>query len=217
MRAVLIAAVVALGFAPQVPGLAQAPTQAPAPQGPKVQITFEADGLVSLVANGATTREILAEWARQGGTTFVNGDRLTGGPQTLRFEHQAETIVLGSLLRQAAGHIPGPRREGTRGASSLEVVYILATSNPSASGFMSQPSMPQQVQQITTPGAPDDEIAPVNGRGAPGPQPQSPQAPAPEYRPAVPSVAVPIVAQPPSTSTTPPPGTTGRGGGGGGK
>ena len=217
MRAVLIAAVVALGFAPQVPGLAQAPTQAPAPQGPKVQITFEADGLVTLIANGATTREILAEWARQGGTTFVNGDRLTSGPQTLRFEHQSESVVIGSILRQAAGHFQGPRREGTRGASSLEVVYILATSNPSSSGFVSQPTMPMQQQQVTTPGAPDDEIPPVNGRGAPGPQPQQAPPPNPEYRPAVPSVAVPIIAQPPSTSTTPPPTTTGRGGGGGGK
>ena len=220
MRALLIAAVVTLGFAPQVPGFAQAPVQAPAPQGPKVQITFEPNGLMTLIANGATTREILAEWARQGGITFVNGDRLTGGPHNLRFEHQPEITVLGSVLRQAAGYIPGPRREGTRGASNFEVVYILATSNPSGGGFISQPAMPQPQQQVTTPGAPDDEIAPVSGRGAPGPQPVQSPAPAPastDYRPAVPSVAVPIVAQPPTTTTTPPPTTTGRGGGGGGK
>jgi len=212
MRALLIAAVVTLGFAPQVPGLAQAPqapTPAAAPQEPKVQITFEAGGLVTLVANGATTREILAEWARQGGTTFVNAERLSGGPQTLQFEHQSETVVMGSILRQAAGYIPGPRRQGTRGASSVEVVYILASSNPSAGGYMSQPTMPQQ-QQVSTPGAPDDELAPVNGRGAPGPQPGQPPPPSNDYRPAVPSVAVPIVAQPPTTTTTPP--TGGRGG-----
>src|SRR6187200_1350593 len=215
MRALLIAAVVALGFAPQLPGQAQAPMQAPAPQGPKVQITFEPNGLVTLVANGATLREILAEWSRQGGSTFVNSDRLTGAPQTLQYEHQAETVVMSSILRQAAGFMLGPRREGTRGASSLEVVYILATSNPSAGGYMSQPAMPQQQQQITTQGNPDDEIAPVNGRGAPGPQPVQAPPPSNDYRPAVPSVAVPIVAQPPTTTTTPPATTTtGRGGGG---
>jgi len=215
MRALLIAAVVALGFAPQVPSLAQAPAQAPAPQGPKVQITFEPNGLVTLVASGATLREILAEWSRQGGSTFVNSDRLTGAPQTLQYEHQAETVVMSSILRQAAGFMLGPRREGTRGASSLEVVYILATSNPSAGGYMSQPAMPQQQQQITTQGNPDDEIAPVNGRGAPGPQPVQAPPPSNDYRPAVPSVAVPIVAQPPTTTTTPPATTTtGRGGGG---
>jgi hypothetical protein len=217
MRALLIAAVVALGFAPQVPGLAQAPAQAPAPQGPKVQITFEPNGLVTLVANGATLREILAEWSRQGGSTFVNSERLTGAPQTLQYEHQSETVVMSSILRQAAGFMLGPRREGTRGASSFEVVYILPTSNPSAGGYMSQPAMPQQQQQITTQGNPDDELAPVSGRGAPGPQPVQAPPPSNDYRPAVPSVAVPIVAQPPTTTTTPPATTTtGRGGGGAG-
>jgi hypothetical protein len=207
-------------------GQAQEPAQTAAPQGPKVKITFEPNGLVTLIANGATLREILSEWSRQGGSTFVNAERLTGAPQTLQFEHQAETVVMSSLLRQAAGFVVGPRREGTRGASSVEVVYILATSNPSAGGYTSQPSFPQQQQQVSTPGSPDDEIAPVQGRGAPGPQPGMTPTPAPtnDYRPAVPSVAVPIVAQPPSTTTTPPTTTTtppttttGRGGGGGGK
>ena len=219
MRALLIAAVVALAFVPQLSGQAQEPAQAAAPVGPKVKITFEADGLVTLVANGATLREILAEWSRQGGSTFVNAERLSGAaPQTLQYEHQSETVVMSSLLRQAAGFVLGPRREGTRGASSVEVVYILGTSNPSAGGYMSQPTMQQQQQQVSTPGSPDDEIAPVQGRGAPGPQPGQ-QAPPPstDYRPAVPSVAVPIVAQPPTTTTTPPTTTTGRGGGGGGK
>ena len=220
MRALLIAAVVALGFAPQAPGLAQAPGQAPAPQGPKVQITFEPNGLVTLVANGATLREILAEWSRQGGSTFVGSERLTGAPQTLQYEHQAETVVMSSILRQAAGFMLGPRREGTRGASSLEVVYILPTSNPSAGGYISQPMMPQPQQQVSTPGAPDDELAPVQGRGAPGPQPVQAPPPSNDYRPAVPSVAVPIVAQPPTTGTQPPTTaplpTTGRGGGGAG-
>ena len=56
------------------PGPAQAPGAGP--QGPKVQLTFERRRLVTLVANGATLREILAEWSRQGGSTFVNAERL---------------------------------------------------------------------------------------------------------------------------------------------
>src|SRR5262247_3772918 len=120
MRALLIAAVVALAFTPQMSGQAQEPAQTAAPQGPKVKITFEPNGLVTLVANGATLREILSEWSKQGGSTFVNADRLTGTPQTLQFEHQSETVVMSSLLRQAAGFVVGPRREGTRGASSVE-------------------------------------------------------------------------------------------------
>ena len=142
MRALLIASVIALGLSPQLPGQAQAPMQAPAPQGPNVQITFEANGLVSLVANNATPREILSEWARQGGSTFVNADRLSGAPMTLQFDHQFEANVMASILRQASGYVLGPRREGTRGASSFEVVYILPTSNPSGGAYIAQPAMP---------------------------------------------------------------------------
>ena len=38
------------------------------------------DGRVTLAANGATVREILAEWARVGQTRIVNGERVTGAP-----------------------------------------------------------------------------------------------------------------------------------------
>lgn len=214
MRLALIAAVIAVALVPQIPGAAQAPV-APT-TGPKVQITFEPGGLVTLVTNGATVREILAEWSRQGGSTFVNGERLASTPLTLQFTHQSEKEVMASLLRQAAGYVLGPRRAGTVGASSYEVVYILPTSNPSAGGYTAAPTMPYQQQQITTPGNPDDELPPV-GRGAPPPPPPpgatpGPQ-PAPEYRPATPSgsgVAVPVVAIPPVN--TAPPATTGRGG-----
>jgi hypothetical protein len=164
------------------------------------------------VTREATVREILAEWTRQGGSVFVNSDRLAGGPMTLQFASQPETDVMASLLKQAAGYLLGPRRAGTIGVSSLEVVYILPTSNPSAGGYTAPPSMPYQ-QQIVTPGSPDDEIPPV-GRGvlppSPGPAP-GPQ-PAPEYRPGTPTgsgVAVPVIAVPPATATPPP---AGRGG-----
>ena len=201
MRLALIVAVVALSFAPQTPGSAQAP----APAGPRVQITFEPGGLVSLVSNGATLREVLAEWTRQGGSTFVNSERLAQTPLVLQFSHQPEKDVMASLLRQAAGYLLGPRRAGSIGASSFEVVYILPTSNPSLSGnTFSQPQYQQQ--QISTPGAPDDELPPV-GRGGPPPQPGQPApapTPTPDYNrpPGVSPVAVPVV---PITTTTQPP------------
>lgn len=214
MRLALIAVVVAVGFLPQTPGSAQAPA------GPKVQIKFEEGGLVSLVANGATVREILAEWSRQGGSIFVNGERLGGAPLTLEFTHQPEKDVVASILRQAAGYVLGPRRAGTVGASSFEVVYILPTSNPVAGAYAPPATSPYQ-QQFSTPGAPDDELPPV-GRGAiPGQPGATPApAPAPDYRPAgVSPVAVPVipVSAPPAAGTAPPPPptTTGRGRGGG--
>jgi hypothetical protein len=212
MRAVLIAAVIAIGLAPQVPGLAQEP--APVPQGPKVKITFEPNGLVSLVANGATPQEIFAEWTRVGGSAFVNGDRMQRAPLTLQYTSRPESEVIGSILRQASGYMLAARREGSTAASIFESVWILPTSNPSSSGFVQQP-MPQQQQMISTLGSPDDEIAPVQaGRGvgaapgqqpAPGSQPPGPQ-PAPDnnYRaPGVSSVVVPVVPVIPVTNANP--------------
>ena len=203
MRLALIAAVVAVGFMPQ----AQSPAQAPA--GPKVQITFEQGGLVTLIANGATVREVLAEWERQGGSKFVGAERLNAGaPLTLQFDHRTEKEVMASLLRQASGYILGPRRLGTIGASSFEVVYILPTSTPSTSGN-SQPMTNTYQQPTFTPGNPDDELPPV-GRGMPPPGPQqnpaTPSAAPTPYPGGVSGVAVPVVPiVPVSTSPNPSP------------
>jgi len=216
MRLALVAAVISIALMPQVSGAVQDPG---VQTGPKIKLTFEEGGFVTLVSNGANVREILAEWTRQGGSTFVNSDRLVGTPLTLQFTHQPEKDVMASLLRQASGYVLGPRRAGTVGASSFEVVYILPTSNPSAGGYTPAPAMPYQQQpQFSTVGSPDDEIPPV-GRGVPPPQPApgappppGPQ-PAPGYQPAAPAgsgVAVPVIAIPP-VSTTPPP-AAGRGG-----
>ena len=68
MRPLLFGLLITIGFAPQIPGLAQTP--AATPTGPKVQVTFEPGGLVSLVANGATVREVLSQWEAKGGTKF---------------------------------------------------------------------------------------------------------------------------------------------------
>ena len=225
MRSLLIVAVMTVGLLAQSPGIAQEPV---APQGPKVQLTFESDGLVTLITNNATVREILAAWSRQGGSSFVGAERLPGTPLTLEFRRQPEKDVMASILRQASGFVLGPRRAGTIGASAFEVVYILPTSSPSASAYVAPPPTPIP-PQMPTPGAPDDEIPPVlAGRGAPGPQqaPQQapPSPPADATRPTgtgVTGVAVPVVpivpvTTAPPTTTPPTTTTTGRGRGGGG-
>src|SRR5687767_10599007 len=101
MRVALVAAVMAIALMPQASGAVQEPAGVQA--GPKVTITFEEGGFVTLVSNGANVREILAEWSRQGGSTFVNSERLVGTPLTLQFTHQPEKDVMASLLRQASG------------------------------------------------------------------------------------------------------------------
>src|SRR5699024_10160837 len=102
--------------------------------------------------------------------------------------------------------------EGQAGASSFELVYIVPTSNPSGGAYVPPAYTPPQ-QNVTTTGAPDDEIAPVQGRGTvpPGPQPAPgapgapPAQPDPASRPAGTSstsgVVVPVVPVVPVVTT----------------
>lgn len=174
-----------------------------APPMRKIQLTFNPNGTMTLVAQNATARDILNEWARVGGSKFVNVEKMLGGPiPALEFDNQPEAVVLDSLLRSTAGYIIGPKMAGTPGPSQFGAVYIVAQStgvkpafsnaSPVAAPLMSQP---------------DDEIPPVSA-----PQLSQPAATTPAPAPAAPKqpgVYVPMV----GTSTPPPPGGTGRGGG----
>ena len=42
------------------------------------------DGRVTLDATGVPARQILAEWARVGGTKVVGAEKIVGGPLTLK-------------------------------------------------------------------------------------------------------------------------------------
>jgi hypothetical protein len=216
MRNALIIVAAAVTLASQVSG--QEPT-APAPK--KIELTFEGNGVMSLVATNAPLREILAEWTRKGGTPFPGSERLTGTPLTLEFPHKPETEVIASLLRSASGYIVRDRLTASASPSSIEVVYILATSTATSSGYSPAPAYAPPPQP-TTQGNVDSEIAPANpGRaGQAGTPPAPTPDPAAQYqRPAgVSGVAVPVVTVP--VSTSPPPTTTGTGpgrGGGGGR
>jgi hypothetical protein len=89
-------------------------------------------GFVTLVATDTPLRQILAEWARVGGTRIVNGERLAGPPVTIQLQRMPEQEALAVLLRSAAGYLAAPRRAGSAGASVYESVMILATSTPPA-------------------------------------------------------------------------------------
>ena len=68
------------------------------------------DGRVTLVAQDVTVRQILAEWARIGGTKIVNGDKLIGPPLTLELHDVPEGKALETVyphrgrLRRRAAH-----------------------------------------------------------------------------------------------------------------
>ncbi|HUL73383.1 MAG TPA: hypothetical protein VLT86_09800 [Vicinamibacterales bacterium] len=181
--------------------------QAPVPGERKLQLSFDRNGLVTLIAQNVTVREILAEWTRVGGTKMVNADRLTGGPITVQFEAQPESVVLESLLRPTAGWILYPRLEGNTSASIWQSVSILPSSHPTAL-YAPTPTSPQ-IAPVVQP-MPDDEIPPVNpAQNAPA------QTQPTQNRPTMPGVYVPSPGAP-GTGTTGSgtTSTTGRGRGG---
>jgi hypothetical protein len=92
-----------------------------------VSVQFRA-GRVTLVARNAPIRAILAEWARLGGATVVNGERVAGAPVTLELTDVPERQALDVILRGVAGYMLAPRRTGSVGASTFDRILILPTS-----------------------------------------------------------------------------------------
>src|SRR5688500_10605127 len=86
-------------------------------------------GRVTLDANAVPARQILAEWARIGGTTVVGGDKITGAPLTLKLVDVPERQALDIVLRSVAGFMAATRQPtSVPGASSYERILIMATS-----------------------------------------------------------------------------------------
>lgn len=159
--------------------------RAQAPMSRRVELTFN-NGKVTLIAQGVTVREIMAEWARQCGCLVQGTDRLTGGSTLpMQFEDQPEAAVLESLLRSAGGYLLGPKSPGSRGASIYGSVSVFPVTHGIAAPTYASPSVPIAAPLVTG-GTPDDEIPPV----APVSNPQTP-AQTPPGRPGGP--AVPIV------------------------
>jgi hypothetical protein len=198
--------------------------QDPPPVQRRLQLSFDGKGNVTLIAQGVTLQEILSEWTRIGGCYFPNADKLSRAILVpLQFENVPELKVLDSLLRSAAGILVAPRTTRTVGASSFEVVQILATSTATNSGTYAPPnSMPAP---ISTVGSPDDEIPPVTpvNQGQRGADPSA-NRPPPPTSPGVPGsgVFVPITPVPSGQTQTPnrpgqptapppPPGSSGAG------
>jgi hypothetical protein len=92
-----------------------------------VTLQFNA-GQVSLSAQNAPIRAILAEWARLGNVTIVNADRVAGPPVTLELTGVSERQALDVVLRSVAGYIVAPRPAGSAGSSAFDRIMILPTS-----------------------------------------------------------------------------------------
>jgi len=192
-----IALVLALGLIAGSPAVA-AQDLAP-PQTRQLELAFDADGRVTLRARNVAVRDILAEWARQCGCFVVNAQDLTARVDLpMQFEQKPQEQVLDALLRQAAGYVLTPRREGASGPSRYETIYVLATSNPSAPSAYVPPPPVFTPMPSPTPGTPEDEIPPVS------PIPTLPDDPS------SPPVSEPTDAPPPAPPAPRSPGTPGR-------
>ncbi len=107
-----------------------------------VRVQFN-NGLVSVSAQNAPLRQILAEWAKLGGTTFVNAERVPGGPVTLQLDNVSERHALDVLLRSVSGYMVAARPAGLVGASNFDRILIVPTSTATAVNA-GAPRPPQQ-------------------------------------------------------------------------
>ena len=148
------------------------------PASADVRVSFS-DGRVTIIATNATVPEILAEWARVGGSTFVDAEKIPAQERlTLRIEDQREIDALEVLLRSVAGYMVAPIASTPDTESNIERVFILPTSTPAP--YTPPPPEPATVADapFTLTGGPPrpDDDGPV--RIATPPAPEAPaQAP----------------------------------------
>ena len=165
-----------------------------------VALRFQ-DGRVTLRADNAPVRTILAEWARLGGATIVNGERVVGPPVTIELTDVPERQALDVVLRNVAGYLLAPRRAGSQAASAFDRILILPTSvaprnpPPAAAAARPRPVLPRPGAVLRQPAAqadmPDDLQSDGADTGADTPS-QVPTNPV-EPRPGLP----PLMRRPP--------------------
>lgn len=158
----------------------------------QINLEFHGGGKVRLTAQNVSVSQILAEWARRGRTTIVNGERVPGPPVTIELQDVSEEQALDILLRGASGYLVAARESAVTGASSFDRIYILPTSSR-PTNTNAAPLPPQQAIQLQD--VDDDEpLPPRSPTGAPGVR--VPREGGPQPAVAQPAVAQPGVAQP---------------------
>lgn len=110
----------------------------------QLKVSFS-DGLVSVDATAVPVRQILNEWAKQGGTKVVGVERVTGAPLTIQLIDVPEAKALEVILRSVAGYMAAPRAAGT-GASMYDRILVMATSAAPAAATAARPA-PQNPNQ----------------------------------------------------------------------
>ena len=95
-----------------------------------VRVAF-ANGRVTIIADNATVPEILREWARAGGSSFINAEKIVPTERlTLRLENEHELRAIDVLLRPFAGYAVVARPAGSTAASAVGRVVIMPSARP---------------------------------------------------------------------------------------
>jgi hypothetical protein len=148
------------------------------------------DGKVTLKAEQASLRQILAEWERQGQVKVSGADKLTGAPVTLTIVDMPEKQALEIVMRGVPGYMAVDRvaEAGTpsgspgAGASRFDRVVVMARAatpvaaapvgSLGASRGMPSPAQPPAAFQQTMPEMPQAFAPPVGDEGnvAAGPE-----------------------------------------------
>lgn len=176
------------------------------------------DGRVTLLARDVSVRQILAEWAKVGGTQIVNLERVSGVPVTLQLEGVSERQALEAILRSVAGYVAAPRRPEHPGRSIYDRILVLAVSTPpavSARPASSPPAFPppREVTAPLPPGplfpTPVDDVdadADDDANLTPRPGVLTPGMPVAPISPATPGAAQPVPRSPATPGGTSVPG-----------
>lgn len=129
------------------------------------------DGRVSLKATDVPLRQVLAEWARVGGTRMVGLERLSGGLLSLQLTDVPEKQALEVLLRTVAGYVAAPRTmASTAGLSRFDRLVLLPTSHAAAAP-MAGPRQPPFTPTPPTPFPDPTQLANQEPESDDGPNP----------------------------------------------
>jgi hypothetical protein len=138
-----------------------------------VNLEFK-DGRVKLVTENAPISLILAEWAKRGRTTIVNGERIPGPPATLQLVDVPEREALDVVLRGASGYMMAERETPMAGASAFDRILILPTSRVTTSSSPLPSPAAQAAQAVQSAIIDDDDDGPPPFVPGQRPTPQLP-------------------------------------------
>ena len=138
-----------------------------------VSLEFK-DGRVKLVTENAPISAILAEWAKRGRTTIVNGERIPGPPATLQLVDVTEREALDIVLRGASGYMMAERETPVAGASAFDRILILPTSRVTTTSSSLPSPAAQAAQAVQTAIVDDDDDGPPPFVPGQRPTPQLP-------------------------------------------